>query len=170
MRIRSATPDDAEAVERIRVRGWQAAYRQIFPPALLDGMPLDWSRWRARLDRPPGGWSILVGEAEWRVVGFAAMGPDRDGTPAGELFALYVDPDRWSRGAGWALLAAAEEHLSERHPEAILWVLEGNERARRFYERAGWALEPSTRDFEFETVRVPIVRYRKRLSTSASRT
>jgi hypothetical protein len=29
---------------------------------------------------------------------------------------------------------------------AVLWVLEGNARARRFYERGGWAADGTTRD------------------------
>ena len=29
--IRAAVPDDAEEVERLRVAGWQAAYRGILP-------------------------------------------------------------------------------------------------------------------------------------------
>ena len=39
----TATPDDAEAIERIRVRGWQVGYRHLYPPELA-------RRARARLD------------------------------------------------------------------------------------------------------------------------
>jgi GNAT superfamily N-acetyltransferase len=169
MRIREATPEDAEAIERIRVRGWQTAYRAIFPPELLDAMPVDWSRWEGRLESPPEGWSILVAETGGNVVGFAATGPDRDDALRGELFALYVDPGRWSSGAGRALLAAGEEELARLHAEATLWVLEANARARRFYERGGWELDDATRRFELATASALTVRYRKLLTTSASR-
>jgi len=37
MVVREARPDDAFAVESIRVRGWQIAYRHVFPPEQLDG-------------------------------------------------------------------------------------------------------------------------------------
>ena len=37
----------------------------------------------------------------------------------------------------------ALEHLGD---SAVLWVLEPNERARRFYERGGWAFDGTTRD------------------------
>ena len=169
MEIRDARPGDAEAIERIRVQGWQAAYRDAFPPAQLDAMTVDASRWRARLEELPAGWSILVAEEGGVVVGFAATGSDRDGAAAAELFALYVDPARWSRGAGRALLEVAEERLGERCDEATLWVLESNGRARRLYERAGWQLDGARRSFDFGAASAPTVRYRKRLSTSRSR-
>ena len=36
-------------------------------------------------------------------------------------------------------MVAAEEHLrAAGFTEAVLWVLEGNERAARFYESHGW--------------------------------
>lgn len=62
----------------------------------------------------------------------------RDRARAGELLALYVAPEHWSTGAGRTLLAAASEKLAaDGHRSLALWVLEGNSRARRFYERHG---------------------------------
>ena len=72
------------------------------------------------------------------MLGFASLGPSRDEHGVGELYAIYVDPDEWSRGAGRALIERAEERLAEEYAEATLWVLEDNPRARRFYEAAGW--------------------------------
>ena len=46
--------------------------------------------------------------------------------------------------------------------EAILWVLEGNERAERFYRAAGWELDGRKVD-QFQGVAVSELRYRKRL-------
>ena len=47
---------------------------------------------------------------------------------------------------------------------AVLWVFEQNPRARRFYERQGYALEPGrARVLEYETTRIFAVRYRKSL-------
>ena len=74
------------------------------------------------------------------------MGPDRGGTDAGELFALYVDPDFWGRGVGRALIAAARARLvAEGYRWAVLWVLEGNARADRFYRADGWAPDGARR-------------------------
>jgi RimJ/RimL family protein N-acetyltransferase len=43
---------------------------------------------------------------------------------------------------------------------AILWVLEDNPRARRFYEREGWELDGAAKEDDFLGVRVAEVRYR----------
>jgi ribosomal protein S18 acetylase RimI-like enzyme len=88
------------------------------------------------------------------VVGYAAFGPEQglDGRPrtarpgprpaqslAAELYALYVAPAYWSTGAGRALMGRVlEEAQAEGYPRIVLWVLEQNARARRFYERAGF--------------------------------
>ena len=44
--------------------------------------------------------------------------------------------------------------------DAILYVLEDNPRARRFYEREGWALDGGTKRDEFLGVEVTELRYR----------
>ena len=49
--------------------------------------------------------------------------------------------------------------------ESVLWVLPGNVRARRFYERAGWTADGAEKISEVFGVTVPEVRYR-RCSTS----
>ena len=161
MRIRAASPNDALAIETIRVRGWRTAYRHVFPASDLDALPIDPERWRSRILVPPPGWTTVVCEAEDRVVGFASTGPSRDEDELGELYAIYVDPDAWSTGAGRALMAAAEASLAGAFDAALLWVLEDNPRARGFYERAGWAPDGVRKAEERFGVRAAEVRYRK---------
>jgi ribosomal protein S18 acetylase RimI-like enzyme len=163
--VRNATVDDAQAIETIRIRGWQRAYRHVFPAEQLDAMPVDWSRWATRISDPPVKWTILVvGDP---VVGFAATGPSRDDDGLdgiGELYGIYVDPDAWGAGAGRALIAAAEDALARDFAEATLWVLEDNPRARRFYELAGWAWDGTRKVDAFLGVDAAEVRYRRLLA------
>lgn len=167
MDVRAATVADALAIETIRVRGWQATYRHVFPPEELDGLPVDESRWRRRrVAEPPPGWAVVVAEDRGAVVGFAATGPSRDEDGIGELYAIYVEPSRWSAGTGRALLARAEHELARGHAEATLWVLEANDRARRFYKRAGWLPDGAAKEAEHLGVRAPELRYRKALTVS----
>jgi len=89
------------------------------------------------------------------IVGYASFGPELDvlgmswpypRTAAGaegrvaELYALYVRPAWWSTGTGRALMDQVLARVSGAGYRCItLWVLEDNARARRFYERVGFA-------------------------------
>lgn len=162
MEVRDATPEDAAAIARVQERGWQAAYRHVFPAEELDrGGFILADRWHERLVRPPAGWSTFVAEHDGEVVGFSAVGPSRDETGIGELYAIYVDPEHWSTGAGRTLIAEAEQSLRTTYREVTLWVLEDNPRARAFYERAGWTSDGGRKAEARWGVRAPEVRYRK---------
>lgn len=150
-RIRLARPGDAPELARVQVAALQAAYRGSLPGAQLSGMsPEPWMAPLARLLEEPESTTLRVWvlERAGRVLGFAAAGrpepPEGDG--AGELFALYLHPTAWNRGFGRALLALAVDHLDAcGHPSALLWVLERNTRARRFYEALGWTPDGGSR-------------------------
>jgi GNAT superfamily N-acetyltransferase len=75
----------------------------------------------------------------------AAPAPSASAPSAAELYAIYVLPEVWSAGIGRSLLARAVDWARrERYDTISLWVLEGNARARRFYERAGFAATGDT--------------------------
>jgi GNAT superfamily N-acetyltransferase len=97
-------------------------------------------------DRAEGG-SPGGGHTE-AIVGFATFGPSRDADASGlgEIYALYVDPESYGGGTGRLLMAEARRRLHDAGMnEAILWVLRGNKRAQRFYEREGWKPDGATR-------------------------
>jgi ribosomal protein S18 acetylase RimI-like enzyme len=63
----------------------------------------------------------------------------------GELYALYVTPAWWSAGVGRALMGSVLSALEDDgYRRVVLWVLADNARARRFYERAGFAADGGT--------------------------
>ena len=148
--VRRATLGDATALAQVHVAAWQAAYRGVMTDAFLDGLDVrQWAeRWRQTLGGTRGPEhtpeTVLVVELEGGpLVGFAMTGHERQLSPLsearGELWAINIAPEAWGRGLGRLLLRAAEQALSdEGHGEAVLWVVAANERARRFYERAGW--------------------------------
>ena len=79
----------------------------------------------------------------------------------GELYAIYVLPEAWGSGAGPLLMAAALSALRENgFAVAILWVLEDNPRAQRFYEREGWTRDGGRREEEFLGVTITEIGYR----------
>jgi GNAT superfamily N-acetyltransferase len=81
----------------------------------------------------------FVAEVRSAAVGVVFAGPDPIEPDAGHVARLYVTPDRWAQGIGRALYEAAVSHLrAVGFVDATLWVLEGNARARSWYERLGW--------------------------------
>lgn len=165
MKVRKATVDDAPGIARVQERGWQLAYRHVFPAEELDrGGFIHADRWTERLVKPPAGWTTFVAAHDGDVVGFTSVGPSRDEPRIGELYAIYVDPEQWSTGTGRALIEQAEQQLRTEYGEVTLWVLEDNPRARQFYERAGWALDDGRKAETRWGVRAPEVRYRKRFT------
>ena len=107
---------------------------------------------------------ILVGEERGEVCAYASFGPCRDDDQTvarGELYSLYVIPERWRCGAGCKLLHASTVGLANAgFDAATLWVLAPNDRARRFYERFGWQLDGAEKPADAEVIEV---RYRKGL-------
>ena len=163
---RPATAADLNAVAEVRIRTWQHAFRGIVPQAYLDGLSpaAEADRRRARFPGPPG---QHVAEVGGRVVGWAVVGPyraDHGDAPApgcGEVNAIYVLPDRWGQGIGRALMAYALGDLRRQGlAPVLLWVLAANDRARRFYQRAGFRPDGATHDFEIGGGTLPEVRYR----------
>lgn len=151
--LRDATPADARALATVQVASWRAAYRGLMPDEVLDGLSVpELGRvWSGRFAARPPRTSVVVATDARRLVGFAAAGPplvptDRADPTSGDLYALYLDPDRWGRGIGTSLQTAALDRLGTHgFTHAGLWVLEGNQRARRFYHRTGWTDTGRTR-------------------------
>jgi hypothetical protein len=52
---------------------------------------------------------------------------------------------------------------------AVLWVLDGNERALSFYRRNGWVHDASRTSHEVGAVAVPALRYGRAVTSSATR-
>jgi GNAT superfamily N-acetyltransferase len=166
--VRLAAADDADAIGRIQVESWRAAYTGLMPDEAIDGFDVAERQrmWREGLGRPPRpGSATFVVEETGEVVGFASVGASREAQAdaEAELYAIYLHPDRWGRGIGRALLRRAEDSMrASGFREAILWVLEGNERGERFYRAAGWE-QDGRKDDTFQGAAVTELRYRKRL-------
>ncbi|MFD7498652.1 GNAT family N-acetyltransferase [Streptomyces sp. NPDC059832] len=142
MQIRQAWPDDASAVAGVYVRSWQVAFAGLVPQHYLDAMDpsREESGWNTRIvatQWPTSG--VLVAETEVGIVGFAGFSPSQETPAVAEIGTLYAMPEVWGTGIGKQLMLATLTTLGQAdYTQATLWVLEDNERARRFYEAAGW--------------------------------
>lgn len=164
--IREARPQDAEAIAGIHVRAWQTTYRGQLSDDYLDGLRVEerLDMHRGALDGPPADYRMWVAEDSGRPVGFAVTGKSQDADAEGriaELYAIYLEPDRMGSGVGRALFQYAVDDLRERgFRSATLWVLATNERARRFYEIAGWTTDGTVTSERIDCEMRPTMRYR----------
>ena len=164
--VRPASAADADAIGRIQVESWRAAYTGLLPPETIaafdvEGRQQMWREGLARTPRP--GSATFVAIVDGETVGFATVGGSYSEDGSGELYAIYVLPSGWGRGAGRALIEESERSLRDSgFPRALLWVLHGNERAERFYRAAGWEHDGEKEDV-FQGATVTELRYRKQL-------
>jgi ribosomal protein S18 acetylase RimI-like enzyme len=160
MDVRRARLEDARAIARVHAETWREAYEHVFGSERLASVSTDarlgqWERILAA-----GQSDVFVAVADG-IVGFVSTGDSRDADAEAELFAIYVLPGAWGTGAGFALMRAGIEAMRLRASgDAVLWVLDDNPRARRFYEREGWALDGERKEDEYLGLRVAEVRYR----------
>jgi ribosomal protein S18 acetylase RimI-like enzyme len=164
MEIQAATSEDCRAIAEVHVDSWQHAYRGILPEQYLASLSVAEreAMWRRMVERQPS--HLLVARAAGQVVGFVAFGASRDeGAPndRAEIWAIYVKSASWSTGTGRLLwLEALQRIVAEGYKSVSLWVIAANERAVRFYERAGFVVEPESRkSFELGGTTLEELRY-----------
>ena len=134
--IRDASDEDADAISAIGKKAMPAQYvglvdsaavaaavEQTYDPSVVADCI---ARCRGKADA-----QFLAAERAGRVIGylhFDCFGPEA------ELHRLYIDEDERSGGVGRLLMDALHERIG---PDAgyMLLVVEGNDRAVRFYER-----------------------------------
>lgn len=167
--LRRARDEDARAIAQVHVRTWQHAYRDLLPAQFLAALNVEARErfWRSEIQVVPADRRPWLADREGQVAGFVSVGPSNDADAApgtGEIYAIYVDPDCWARGVGRNLLLHGERDLAGHgYDEATLWCLAGNERARVFYESAGWDADGGQRRETFGGVEMHEVRYRRPL-------
>lgn len=140
---------DAGSLTALHLDVWEEAYADLVPRQILDARRADREarveRWRANLAAEGRTtWVVEDPETPSRLLGFSTGGARRDEDPALpelELWACYVRAEVYGRGLGRALLLAAVGEAP-----AYLWVLEGNDRAIRFYQRQGFGFDGATKE------------------------
>lgn len=169
--VRLATAADAAGIAAVNVASWQAAYAHALPAEYLAALSVAAyeAGWRNNLANPAV--TVLVAVVDDQVVGYASVSASRDTDVAadhiGELQAIYAHPDFWDTGVGAQLHEHALITLSEAgYVDTTLWVMDRNDRARRFYERHGWVPDGTSKHDERGDITIVEVRYRRSLRGS----
>ncbi|WP_018349686.1 GNAT family N-acetyltransferase [Longispora albida] len=168
MIVREMTAADIPAVSRLRLDGWHAAYRGLIPQSYLDGMSAEAdAEWRAGFfARSRDTVTDFVAEVDGTLGGWLSAGPAR-GCPGGtgEIYAVYARPDLIGTGVGRALVSEAHGWAAGRgFTSIVLWVLDGNARAERFYRLAGYEPDGAVQADDYDGTELKELRYSRRLA------
>ena len=133
-------------VERLSEAAWQSL-RDVRLAALLDAPEAFWATWQDERRYARQDW---VGFARGVVWFIARNGPPPGRLPVGvvgclrreefpdepEVIGMWVRPEQRGTGTADLLIEAAHRWADTVHVRSLaLWVVDGNERARRFYAR-----------------------------------
>lgn len=151
--IRPASHDDAPALTAVKVASWRDAYHQTFPDEFLSSLDYSAQYWDRHLD------GLVVVADQDQVLGYCSQAA-ADDEGWGEIRAIYVHPDHQRLGYGTRLLGAGLSGLQERGFErALLWVIDSNDRARRFYQEKGFVVGAPFRIEDIGGTQVTLLRY-----------
>ena len=154
--IREATLGDAEGIARSHTLSWQTSYRGILPDSVLDLIDVGQrASSRRQILRDDSIFKLVAYDVtHGDIVGFCDAGPSRRPGPwAGEIYAIYLEHHAKRHGLGLEMFERTGAWLrAKQMPSLIIWVLENNEHARRFYEAMGGRLGESRRDRRGEFV------------------
>lgn len=167
--VRSAVTGDVEALAVLMVESWQFAYEGLMPADFLMNLSVQERADSLRRVLESNAASdlqdtrlVVSADKPDEILGVCSFGPDRTDDSVGEVYALYVSPTVIGSGLGRFLMQDAAAQLSEfGFSEIFLWVLEGNDRAIRFYEKAGFSLTGETKIEELQGARLRELRMRK---------
>ena len=162
--LRNAVAGDAERLIALMAEGFEG-YRSFAPPDWEPEMP-PVSAYAARLAAETT-FCLLAEDGEGGVAGHVGFLPSElAGHPGAEpglahLWQLFVRPAYWGTGLAAELLGRAVAEAAARGFVAMrLYTPAGQARARRFYEREGFALVGPRVD---ERLGLEIVEYRRAL-------
>lgn len=165
IKIRNVRESDIKSVAAIHRECWQVAYKGLLPQSYLDSLTQESFERRWMNGLPVNNDVVRLVALEKSlpigfIVGLENRTPEKCPAASAEIWALYVHPSQWEKGAGRMLFHEFQEVMKAKgHKKIFLWVLESNVRARAFYEAVGGRLYPATQDLEIQNEKFPEVAY-----------
>jgi len=150
--IRKALPEDAREYTVCHISCWLSAYQGIIPDEYFNGMLAEQEQRTERCRQAisaPGDCEFYCVMYAGRMIGrlIISNSRDEDKPDAGEINAIYLIKEFWNRGYGGEMLDFAMNALKHKgYNEVFLWVLEENERAKRFYEKHNFVFDGTKKE------------------------
>lgn len=139
--VRPARAAEFSVIATLAGRIWRTCFPGLISPEQIEYMLAQ--RYTPEIMRREGmkrGLTYLLGRLNGQAIAFAADGPGETPTEW-RLQQLYVDPEWQGVGIGRRLIDLVESRARRLGARTlVLTVNKSNERARRLYERAGFAI------------------------------
>jgi GNAT superfamily N-acetyltransferase len=139
--IRQAALADAEGIASAHTLSWQTSYRGILPDRVLDRIDVGQrAASRREILRDRSILTLVAYDTTHRdIVGFCDAGRNRSSSKyAGEIYAIYIEHHAKRYGLGREMFERVTAWLREQRLQSlIIWVLDDNHHARRFYDAMG---------------------------------
>ena len=139
MEIRFVTAeDDLKAISGIYEKSWKHTYKGMLPGGYLRRIPE--GNWAERINHFGSRSMVAVSGEEY--IATVSFGATRVAgyEECGEVFSLYVLPQYTGKGIGRRLMDRAVSELKALgYTKVVLFALDKNTTARRFYEKYGFS-------------------------------
>ena len=159
--IRKVKYDDIESIVDINIKDWRKVYKGIIDDDILDNLNREEKikKWQKHYNIG----NVIVAEKNGVVLGYCRYDDNsayKNTNIDSEIIALYVDCDNLCNGVGRKLVEYVMNDLkSKKKNKMMIWCLEKNQNARKFYEKMGGKLMQDERYFEIEEKRYKEVGY-----------
>lgn len=145
IKVRYATSDDFQILGKIHAASWKTAYKNIIPTEILDNITAEKRAAYFKKALEEGFEEDAIIYEDDTPLGLICIGKARDkelDDSYGEIGGLYLMPEAFGKGIGSALIQWGIKELNSRgYEKVILWVLEDNSRAIKFYEKHGFIFD-----------------------------
>ena len=115
-------------------KAWHETYTGLMPDDYLNNVTLE--KCVKMAHKFPQ--NTLLLKVNHKTVGFSCIGKSSDVEDADEIIAIYLLKECHGKKMGYELLKQTLTLRKSNRP-IVLWVLKGNERAIRFYQKVGFA-------------------------------
>ena len=141
--IERTKPGDEADLAYIQTESWKAAFRDILSPEILESctqLGKATSMYRRLLEQDKGNGYLLRVDGRPHCIAWWDATRETDMPGYAELICIHSLRDNWRKGYGSKMMERVLQDVrSAGFSKIMLWVFEGNTRARQFYSRHGFA-------------------------------
>lgn len=159
--IRKVRYEDIEQIVDINIQDWKKVYKGIIDDSSLENLDKKEKieKWKKSYNKG----NIIVFEKDEKVLGYCRYDDNisnKNNEIDSEIIALYVKYDNLGQGIGKKLVEYVKEDLKNKNrKKMIIWCLQENINARKFYEKIGGKLIQDEKYFEKDEKRYKEVGY-----------